>query len=204
MFAFEIYGDFPGTFDIFDTATEAEDAVDAVNLALNGAGALSLGNLNQPGIESPIYNIGYESVILVQVEFVNVWRAWIEGADWVSLGNNQWTYNLDEKSWAVFTITTAVGDDAGSGVPDAFELFPNYPNPFNPSTTIYYALPEAGNVELIVYDVLGNEVSTLVNEEKPAGINEVEWNASNVPSGVYFYRLSADGFVQTRKMMLMK
>jgi hypothetical protein len=88
--------------------------------------------------------------------------------------------------------------------PAQYALSQNYPNPFNPSTTIYYALPEAAYVELIVYDVLGNEVSTVVNEEKPAGINEVEWNASNVPSGVYFYQLKSGQFVETKKMVLMK
>jgi hypothetical protein len=97
----------------------------------------------------------------------------------------------------------SVNDD-NSIVPDKPHLYNNYPNPFNPSTTIKYALPKAGNVELIVYDVLGNEVSTLVNEEKTAGFNEVEWNASNVPSGMYFYRIQAGDFVETKKMMLLK
>ena len=82
--------------------------------------------------------------------------------------------------------------------------YQNYPNPFNPRTIISYQLPVSGNVVLKVYDVLGNEITTLVNEEKPVGYYETNWNASNLPSGVYFYQLKAGDFVQTRKMILLK
>ena len=88
--------------------------------------------------------------------------------------------------------------------PLTFALEQNYPNPFNPSTIIHYALPEKSNVELIVYDILGNEVATLVNEEKPAGSYEVEFSATGLPSGIYFYRIQAGSFVETKKMVLMK
>ncbi len=87
----------------------------------------------------------------------------------------------------------------------------NYPNPFNPSTTIKYTVPnvtlsgvEGSRVELKIYDVLGNEVATLVNENKPAGSYEVEWNASNLPSGVYIYQLVAGTNTQIKKMLLLK
>jgi photosystem II stability/assembly factor-like uncharacterized protein len=80
----------------------------------------------------------------------------------------------------------------------------NYPNPFNPSTLISFKLPEQTNVELKIYDVLGNEVATLVNENKPAGSYEVEWNASNLPSGVYIYQLVAGTNTQIKKMLLLK
>jgi len=80
----------------------------------------------------------------------------------------------------------------------------NYPNPFNPSTLISFKLPEQTNVELKIYDVLGNEVATLVNENKPAGNYEVEWNASNLPSGVYIYQLAAGTNTQIKKMLLLK
>ena len=89
-------------------------------------------------------------------------------------------------------------------VPEEYTLFQNYPNPFNPSTIINYALPEKGNVELIVYDVLGNEIVTLVNEEKSAGTYDVEFNATGLPSGIYFYKLQAGNFVETKKMILIK
>ncbi len=102
------------------------------------------------------------------------------------------------------------------GIPNEYSLEQNYPNPFNPRTTIWYEIPERGFVTLKVYDVLGNEVVTLVNEEKPAGSYEVEFNASrshsgfvrNLPSGIYFYTIRAGsangGFSQTKKMLLIK
>jgi hypothetical protein len=83
-------------------------------------------------------------------------------------------------------------------------LFDNYPNPFNPATIINYAIKEAGLVSVKVYDILGSEVATLVNENKPAGIYDVEFNASNLPSGVYFYSISTKEFHQVKKMLLIK
>ena len=83
-------------------------------------------------------------------------------------------------------------------------MIQNYLNPFNPSTTINYSIPELSFVTVNIYDVLGSEIATLVNEEKPAGEYEVEWNPSNVPGGVYFYQLKSEGYVETKKMVLMK
>ncbi|MCH7964551.1 MAG: lamin tail domain-containing protein [Bacteroidetes bacterium] len=88
--------------------------------------------------------------------------------------------------------------------PLEFELSQNFPNPFNPSTKINYQIPKLSLVTLKVYDVLGNEVATLVNEEKSAGNYEVEFNATTLPSGIYFYKLQAGSFVETKKMVLMK
>jgi hypothetical protein len=87
---------------------------------------------------------------------------------------------------------------------NSFNLYQNYPNPFNPSTVISYRLPVTSNVTLKVYDVLGNEIATLVDEEKPAGEYEVEFVASRLPSGIYFYQLKVGSFLQTKKMMLLK
>ena len=80
----------------------------------------------------------------------------------------------------------------------------NYPNPFNPVTTISYYLPQEEFVILKVYDILGREVATLVNEEKHAGNYKVVFNGNNLSSGVYFYRLQAGSFVSTKKIILMK
>jgi len=92
-----------------------------------------------------------------------------------------------------------------------YKLFNNYPNPFNPKTSIQYAVGSWQFVILKVYDVLGNEVATLVNKEKPPGVFEVEWNASEFPSGIYFYQLrvypaggGAGNFIETKKMVLIK
>lgn len=87
---------------------------------------------------------------------------------------------------------------------DDFTLAQNYPNPFNPITTIQYSIPQRSNVTLKVYDVLGNEVATLVNEEKEKGIHTINFDASKLSSGVYFYKLQAGSFFQTKKMILVK
>ena len=97
-----------------------------------------------------------------------------------------------------------VGVDEVSYVITDFYLEQNYPNPFNPTTTIRYQIPELSFVTLKVYDVLGSEVATLVNEERPVGNYEVEFNAANLSSGVYFYRFQAGSFVETKKMLMIK
>ena len=88
--------------------------------------------------------------------------------------------------------------------PKEFVLYQNYPNPFNPNTVISYQLPVTSNVTVKVYDVLGNEVATLVNEEKQPGVYEVVFDASSLASGIYLYKLLAGSFVQTKKMILLK
>ncbi|PJA96551.1 MAG: hypothetical protein CO129_05955 [Ignavibacteriales bacterium CG_4_9_14_3_um_filter_34_10] len=89
-------------------------------------------------------------------------------------------------------------------VPTRFDLAQNYPNPFNPSTKIVYAVPSKSNVTLKVYNLLGQEVATLVNTVKNVGRYELNFNATNLPSGVYFYSLTAGNFTSTKKMMLLK
>ena len=90
------------------------------------------------------------------------------------------------------------------GMPMEFSLSQNYPNPFNPLTKIRYSIPKSSNVIIKVFDILGNEIGTLINEEKPIGNYEVDFNSSGLPSGLYFYRLLAGDFVQIRKMILLK
>jgi hypothetical protein len=89
-------------------------------------------------------------------------------------------------------------------LPKEFALTQNYPNPFNPSTTIKYDLPIDSRVSLKLSNILGQEVVTLVNEEQKAGYKSVEWNASSMASGVYFYRLQAGEFVSSKKLLLLK
>jgi len=97
-----------------------------------------------------------------------------------------------------------VSVDEQSENPISFILNQNYPNPFNPTTSIRYAVSNRQLVSIKVYDLLGTEVAALVNEEQPAGSYEVEWNASGLPSGVYFYQLKTNGYDETKKMILMK
>jgi len=88
--------------------------------------------------------------------------------------------------------------------PTVFSLSQNYPNPFNPSTTIHFTVPQNNQVTLKIFDVMGKEVATLINEEKSEGNYEIEFNATNLPSSIYFYQLRAGSFNQTKKMLLLK
>ncbi len=101
-------------------------------------------------------------------------------------------------------VKTTDVTDVASVLPFRFQLHQNYPNPFNPSTTISFSVGTYNHTSLRVYDVLGREVAILVNEEKSPGDYNVEWNAENMPSGIYFYRLTAGGYSQTKKMILIK
>ena len=114
----------------------------------------------------------------------------------------------DKIAWYRKDGVTGV-ESISNEIPTEFSLSQNYPNPFNPSTKIKFEIPgQARNdnmpVTLKIYDVLGNEVATLVNEEKPAGTYEVDFNAGKITSGVYFYKLTAGSFVQIKKMLLLK
>jgi plastocyanin len=98
---------------------------------------------------------------------------------------------------------TAIGDD-GSQIPVDFDIAQNYPNPFNARTAIEYSLPTDSHVRIVVYNLLGQNIETLVDQSKSAGQHQVVWDASDVPTGVYFYRIEAGDFTQTRKMLLAK
>jgi hypothetical protein len=109
---------------------------------------------------------------------------------------------VDDIGILIYTIPTFSGDDVVAVT--KFELEQNYPNPFNPSTSIQYAINSKQFVSMKVYDLLGNEVADLVNEEKPAGNYKVDFDASNLSSGIYYYRLVTGSFTDTKKMILLK
>ncbi len=116
-----------------------------------------------------------------------------------------WTFEAK----AYYSTTTDVNDKS-KALPAQFELAQNYPNPFNPSTTIKYSIPRSTEyfsvqqTTLKVYDILGREVATLVNKEQKPGNYEIKFNADDLGSGIYFYRLQSGGFTQSRKMILLK
>ena len=94
-------------------------------------------------------------------------------------------------------------------IPEQYILYPNYPNPFNPVTTIRYDLPKESFVDITIYDMLGNVVNNLVNANQSSGNKSVQWNATNnqgepVSAGVYLYKIQAGNFVDTKKMILLK
>jgi hypothetical protein len=127
--------------------------------------------------------------------------------DDIKIFNRALTYQ-EVKNLYNFGSTTEIEADRYSTTPETFLLEQNYPNPFNPTTKIRYSIPNVGfglaQTVLKVYDVLGNEVATLVNEEKPAGSYEVTFDASNLSSGIYFYKINAGSFSDTKKMILIK
>jgi hypothetical protein len=102
-------------------------------------------------------------------------------------------------------LTTATGiKDRGSHFNGIFQLYTNYPNPFNPSTTIEFSIPREAHVSLEIFNSLGQQVSLLEDQKLPAGDYRQEWNAATLPSGTYFCRLQADRLVQTKKVLLLK
>jgi hypothetical protein len=133
---------------------------------------------------------------------------------------NDYVYIIEEAQYShicffirvELNVITDVENENALTTPEDYSLEQNYPNPFNPSTKIKYTIPsvfasetkQSQIVSLKVYDVLGYEVATLVNEEKPAGVYEVEFDASTFSSGIYFYELQAGSFVKTKKMILLK
>jgi hypothetical protein len=130
----------------------------------------------------------------VSVSSSGVHVVWEEARD----GNQEIYYKRDPSG-----NVTGI-ENIGSEMPKQFFLSQNYPNPFNPSTVISYQLPATSMVSLKIYDIIGKEVSTLVNEEKLAGSYEIEFGAQGLPSGIYLYKLQAGNFVQTKKMVLLQ
>ncbi len=104
----------------------------------------------------------------------------------------------------IIVTDPALIQELSDDLPTEFKLYNNYPNPFNPSTTIRFSIPEESFVTLKVFNSLGEEITTLINENIIAGNYEVEFDAADLPSGIYFFRLQAGSFVETKKMVLMK
>jgi len=128
-----------------------------------------------------------------------------------SCGNGLCVDEIKDK--VVFTVGDHIeiwGDGSGLGttnaniLPNLFKLNQNYPNPFNPITTIDYEMPQNGYVNVSIYNIKGELVEKLVDDYNTSGKYSIQWNPKNVSSGQYFYQISVDGFVQTKKMVLLK
>ena len=174
-------------------------------------------------IDSKIFKdiLSYQNSLVASVAFNSILISYDGGNSWDSFSDGlitDWTFSAlaikDQYIWALrdfmgnayyrpLTEVTAVENENLTS-PNGYALYQNYPNPFNPSTVISYQLLVNSYVSLKVYDILGKEVTTLVNEEKPAGEYIVEYNASEIPSGVYIYQLRAGNYVDTKKMLYLK
>jgi hypothetical protein len=145
---------------------------------------------------------------LKQGEHKDILAAYLVGRNTSAVNSvtvtKQKALEIIQAAWSNFPVTVVSVGDEEIQIPKKFILNQNFPNPFNPSTTIRYQMPDAGFVTLKVFDVLGREVSTLVDEYRNAGRYEVEFDGSNLASGIYFYKIQAGEFVQTRKMILIK
>ena len=120
-----------------------------------------------------------------------------------TVNSGHYTYRLEEVDFSGHTSYSNIVEIEVNN-PQDYILEQNYPNPFNPTTTISYSVPKESFVSLQVYDILGNEISTLVNEKKPQGYYNIEFNAKDLPSGIYFSRIQAGSFVAVKKMILLK
>jgi len=116
----------------------------------------------------------------------------------------RWNEEPIVENAAASVLTTSLNTGENLSIPQDFALHQNFPNPFNPITTIHYVLPKQSNIQITIYDLKGGEVITLVSGDQDAGYKSVQWNAANMPSGTYFYKIKAGDFVQTRKMILLK
>jgi hypothetical protein len=158
----------------------------------------------------------YESIVVYDIT-TNSWaidslelsskRHWMATAEYE--GGLYVVGGIDEFAQAVDIVEEIVpqgtsGITLGSGTPEDFYLAQNFPNPFNPGTTVKFSIPGQAFVTLEVYNALGEKVSSLVSENLNAGTYEYQWNAKELQSGIYFYTLTAGSFIQTKKMILMK
>ncbi|MCK4448376.1 MAG: T9SS type A sorting domain-containing protein [Candidatus Marinimicrobia bacterium] len=152
-----------------------------------------------PGVDTTIMELFDTSFIfngsnVLQSDTVYSW--YVEATDGVEITTGEETFQ--------FYTPSIVGVDIYNQIPDDFSLKQNYPNPFNPTTTFKYDIPKESKVLLVLYDINGHLIETLVNEKQQPGYYSVQWDAKNVPSGVYFYRIQAEEFQQVKKCLLIK
>lgn len=162
-------------------------------------------------IRDTMYAVGKQGTIVRTIDGGTTWSFQNSGVT-KDLESVSSAYQLSKFAFAVgdngTTLKTTNGGvrvkNISSEVPKQFSLFQNYPNPFNPMTNIRFDLPKNGYVKLIVFDALGREVATLVNEKLSVGSYEVNWDVNGFPSGVYFYKLMTEDYYETKKMILTK
>ncbi|MHA2100147.1 MAG: T9SS type A sorting domain-containing protein, partial [Candidatus Kariarchaeaceae archaeon] len=183
--------------------TTAVDIMAVISTTDSCISAISKNSANYgdiPAGESVIPTSGFQQYTVIINPNSPVDKDVLFNVDIYSEGNYFWS---DSFAFYIDSSVTAIPYEKNS-LPDKYALHQNYPNPFNPSTTINYQIPELSLVTIKIYDVLGSEVVTLVNEEKPAGYYDIEFDASILSSGIYIYQLKTGMFIQTKKMVLLK
>jgi hypothetical protein len=146
------------------------------------------------------------------IEDFNFWQGdfnwyWHTVDDRIEFFNFQYFHKLSKLTTGTLTylaFNVGVSDIKSSDLISEFIIHQNFPNPFNPTTTIKYHIPELCFVTINIYDVLGNEITTLVNEERPAGAYTIQFDSNGLSSGTYFYRIKAGSFIKTKKMVLLR
>jgi hypothetical protein len=181
------------------------------DLAMNATEQFSIitplsGSINQYSDSYPFFEQGFAAVYFEEDDFSPYYHT---TDDIISNYNMEYCAEVIKSAGAtllkfIFQNTPTDLNEEVIAQPVTIHLYQNYPNPFNPVTNIQYAVGSMQYVSIKVYDVLGKEVATLINEEKPAGEYKVEFNGNNLPSGIYFYQLKAGSFAEIRKMVLLK
>jgi len=208
-----VYYDGPITFPIFDLIAPngGDTLISGENYTITWWTNWSLypfGKLEYSSDGGNIWNIIIDSISHQYTYNYYQWSVPNLNSDscLIRIGDYPCYYDVSD---SFFTITYPVKVEEEKDLSIEFSLSQNYPNPFNPTTNIEFRIADFGFVSLKVYDVLGNEVATLVNEEKPAGEYTIEFtvgqdSSPDIASGIYFYQLKAGSFIQTKKMVLMK
>jgi hypothetical protein len=203
-----VFGDFAGiAMNVEDLATgnDSRQRLENGEIVFNNdiwfdfGGGNDFNTLGAHAWESAYLNNAANNNTIEDPVFAGISRARDEGLDPRPGAGGPAYQNL-----APYIITGVVEDIYSNVVPDKFELSQNYPNPFNPSTKIQYSMLEASNVKIAIYNILGQRVAVLVDGFRNTGTYEVTWDASNLPTGIYIYRLQAGSVEVSKKMTLLK
>ena len=175
------------------------DAVYYEKLIKNGYDTNLITDPADPNVDDPVIIPSLNSKTIAVGDSVTFYWAIAYGTDKAAMANS-----MAEAVTKYTDHITDVFDNDSKTIPDNFSLEQNYPNPFNPSTNIKFSIPASSNVKLSVYNMLGQEVATLINSDLSAGTYSYTFDASKLSSGIYFYTIRTNSFTQTRKMMLLK
>jgi len=168
------------------------------------------GTFQSPGVMSKLWQPGgavnptsYETINWIRIEVCPYPESFVSKIEWF-LDYLTADYDLEPLFLVIDEFGDTITSVGQSETPEKFQLFQNYPNPFNPVTTVQFSISEKSNVNISVFDILGRKIEVLMNEEKYPGVYTVPFDGKDLPSGVYLYRLTADGYTKTKKMQLLK